>query len=232
MTAIPGRMFGYATMPIKGRRAKSSYAIARKSKKKRKRLMTAGHGGRKRSAVSRGPQHTRPITAKGPLMGMRNKSDQAEEEEKTKNVVRPDTVACTNMGPLGATEPQDGDEKINQEITREVTGESERDIEARIGNEGEISKESDHEEVEPRRDVFNEKKNKIDNLTDDLSNHNDKPNVGDNEDDENNSPAVDEKENSPKNIVQKEEPSDNIFPVADINNNPSDLNEGNKSNSN
>jgi len=156
MTAIPGRMFGYATMPIKGRRAKSSYAIARKSKKKRKRLMTAGHGGRKRSAVSRGPQHTRPITAKGPLMGMRNKSDQAEEEEKTKNVVRPDTVACTNMGPLGATEPQDGDEKINQEITREVTGESERDIEARIGNEGEISKESDHEEVEPRRDVFNE----------------------------------------------------------------------------
>mmetsp|Transcript_3029 Transcript_3029/g.3601 ORF Transcript_3029/g.3601 Transcript_3029/m.3601 type:complete len:82 (-) Transcript_3029:56-301(-) len=76
------------------------------------------------------------------------------------------------------------------------------------------------------------KKNKIDNLTDDLSNHNDKPNVGDNEDDENNSPAVDEKENSPKNIVQKEEPSDNIFPVADINNNPSDLNEGNKSNSN
>lgn len=155
MSAIPGRKFGYATMPLKSRRAKSSYAVARKGKKKRKRLMTAGHGGRKRSAVSRGPQHTRPITAKGPLMGRRNPGS-IPEEEKKEDGLRPDTVAFTNIGPLGATEPQDGDNKIKQEITREVTGESEREIEARIGNEGEVSKESDHEEQEAPKDQFNE----------------------------------------------------------------------------
>ena len=178
MSAVGGRKFGYATMQIKSRRAKSSYAVARRGKKKKRRLMTAGHGGRKRSAVSRAPQNNRPITAKGPYMGRRNQSNRNEETEvkevQEENAKRPDTVAFTNIGPLGATEPQDGDDKIKQEINREVTGESEKEIEARIDIEGEISKESLNEENEPPKDKFNEKEKKIDNLTDDLSNNHEK----------------------------------------------------------
>ena len=210
MSAVGGRRFGYATMPIKARRAKSSYAVARRGKKKKRRLMTAGHGGRKRSAVSRGPQNNRPITAKGPLMGRRNQKSE-EKEEPQEPVQRPDTVAFTNMGPLGATEPQDGDDRIKQEITREVTGESEREIEARIGNEDEISKESDHEEQEAPKDKFNEKEKKIDNLTDDLSNNQDKQKSedGDNNDDQNKESRKEANDDNDK-IVNKENQEENI----------------------
>ena len=161
MSAAGGRTFGYQTMLIKQRRAKSSYAVARRTKKKKKRVMTAGYGGRKRSAVRKAAQAARPITAKGPNIGRRNKSSNpGNQEEEEDNGFRPETVPFTNIGPLGATEPQDENDKIKQEITREVTGESEKEIEARIGEEGEVSKESEHEE-EPVRDKFNEKEKRI-----------------------------------------------------------------------
>lgn len=169
MSAVGGRTFGYKTMPLKQRRAKSSYAVARRTKKKKKRVMTAGYGGRKRSAVRKGPQAARPITAKGPQIGRRQKTADPEgKQNEEDNGFRPETVPFSNIGPLGATEPQDGDDRIKQEINREVTGESEKEIEARIGEEEEVSKESDNEE-KLIEDKFNEKEKQLDNLSDDLS---------------------------------------------------------------
>eukprot|EP00344_Euplotes_crassus_P008124 CAMPEP_0197001948 /NCGR_PEP_ID=MMETSP1380-20130617/6527_1 /TAXON_ID=5936 /ORGANISM="Euplotes crassus, Strain CT5" /LENGTH=258 /DNA_ID=CAMNT_0042419825 /DNA_START=453 /DNA_END=1229 /DNA_ORIENTATION=+ len=172
MSAVGGRTFGYQTMPIKQRRAKSSYAVARRTKKKKKRVMTAGYGGRKRSAVRKADQAARPITAKGPNIGRRNKSSNPNNQEEEDNGFRPETVPFTNIGPLGATEPQDGDDKIKQEITREVTGESEKEIEARIGEEVEVSKESENEE-KPVEDKYHEKEKQLDNLSDEASNNHD-----------------------------------------------------------
>jgi len=169
MSAVGGRRFGYSTMPLKARRAKSSYAVARRNRKK-KRIMTAGHGGRKRSAAK--PQLNRPITAKGPIIGRRQRSNIPEENEG--NDFRQNTVPFSNVGFLGPTEPQDGDEKIQQEINREVTGESEKDIEDRIGEEGENSSKSVDEENQPKEDKFNEQEKQLENLTDDLSNNQDK----------------------------------------------------------
>ncbi|CAI2370710.1 unnamed protein product [Moneuplotes crassus] len=163
MSAVGGRTFGYQTMPIKQRRAKSSYAVARRTKKKKKRVMTAGYGGRKRSAVRKADQAARPITAKGPNIGRRNKSSNPNNQEEEDNGFRPETVPFTNIGPLGATEPQDGDDKIKQEITREVTGERE---------EVEVSKESEHEE-KPVEDKYHEKEKQLDNLSDEASNNHD-----------------------------------------------------------
>ena len=137
----------------------------------KKRLNTAGHGSRKRSAVSTLHKNNRPITAKIPTIGRRHYRGEGQVEGENKDGLRPETVPFTNIGPLGETEPVDENDRIKQEITREVTGESEKEIEARIGDEEE--KEESEEEPKVSRDKFNEREKQMDNLTDDLSANND-----------------------------------------------------------
>ena len=172
MSATGTAKFGYSTMPLKGNhRARSNYSTLRKSKKRKRRLMTAGHG-RKRSAVGSLPKPNRPITAKGPVIGRRPQT-KAGASTGGDDGFRPETVPYTNIGPLGEWEPQDENDKIKQEITREVTGESEREIEARIADEVKEEPEQESDFVAPE-DKFNEKEKQMDNLTDDLSNNQDK----------------------------------------------------------
>ena len=172
MSSTGTTKLGYHTMHLNGqRRAKSNYSAFRKGKKQRKRrLMTAGHGGRKRSAVGQVHRANRPITAKGPGIGRfgQHTKDQVASGDKA---TRPETVPFTNLGPLGETEPIDEEnEKLQQEINREVTGESEKEIEDRIHN-NETPSQNDKEESENRReDKYDEPEKHVDNLTDDLSN--------------------------------------------------------------
>lgn len=128
--------------------------------------MTAGHGSRKRSAVGPQSQSNRPITAKVPVIGRRNYQENNKEEQENDGL-RPETVPFTNLGPLGETEPIDENDKIKQEITREVSGESDKEIEARIGNE-EAKEESEGESRQPEN-KFNEPEKQMENLTDDAS---------------------------------------------------------------
>lgn len=152
--------FGYSTMPSRGNRARSNYSVARRSKKRKRRLFTAGHEGRKRSAVATVSKTNRPITAKGPVIGRR--TNQTKPSTADQNF-RPETVPFTNLGPLGETEPADEDDRIKQEITREVSGESDQEIEARIGNEE--AKEDQEEEAPTPKDKFNERAKHIDNFS-------------------------------------------------------------------
>lgn len=180
MSATGTQKFGYSTMPIKANhRARSNYSQLRKGKKRKRRLMTAGHA-RKRSDVGSLPKGNRPITAKGPIIGRRPQT-KAGPSTGGDDAFRPETVPYTNIGPLGECEPADENDKIKQEITREVTGESEREIEARIADEVKEEPEQESEFVAPQ-DKFNEKEKQMDNLTDDLSNNKDKDNQ--NSDDE------------------------------------------------
>lgn len=169
---------GYQTMPLKGnKRAKSNHSAFRKGKMIRKRrLMTAGHGGRKRSAVGQPHRANRPITAKGPgigRFGQQSKPQTAHGDKAT----RPETVPFTNLGPLGETEPIDEEnEKVQQEINREVTGESEKEIEDRINDNGTQNQDEkeESESEEKRENRYNEPEKHVDNLTEELSNPPDK----------------------------------------------------------
>lgn len=151
---------GYSTMPSRGNRARSNYSVARRSKKRKRRLFTAGHEGRKRSEVGTLSKTNRPITAKAPIIGRRTNQTKPSTADQ---IFRPETVPFTNLGPLGETEPADEDDKIKQEITREVSGESDQEIEARIGNE-EV-KEDQEEEAQTPQDKFNERPRHIDNFS-------------------------------------------------------------------
>lgn len=199
MSATGTAKFGYSTMPIKGKRAQSNYSVSKRGKKRKGRLMTAGHAGRNRSAVGSLPKSNRPITAKAPVIGRRLQKSQ-QEDRKPDDGTRPETVPFTNLGPLGETEPADEDDKIKQEINREVTGESEKDIEARINNEIDDRDVSDPGESSPREDKFNEREKQMDNLTDDLSNNQDK-HKSDQENEENNDPI--ENHNDERDLKQK-----------------------------
>lgn len=59
---------------------------------------------------------------------------------------------------------------IQQEITKEVSGEDDRDIEARIINE-DTKEDPEPEEPQPHIDKFGEKEKQLENFTDDLSNN-------------------------------------------------------------
>ena len=203
MSATGTAKFGYNTMPLKGRRAQSNYSVNKRGKKRKTRLMTAGHNGRQRSAVGSLHKNNRPITAKAPVIGRRLHKTQQEDHKKDDGT-RPETVPFTNIGPLGETEPADENDKIKQEITREVTGESEKEIEARINNELEDRDASDPGESPPHEDKFNEKEKQLDNLTDDLSNNQDK-HKSDPENDENNDPNNDESNNAESDIKHRSE---------------------------
>jgi hypothetical protein len=170
MSATGMKKFGNCTMPLKGKRASSNFSAVRRGKSKKRRLFTAGHGGRKRSAVARFSQTNRPITAKGPGFSKRTSKTRGASRDHN---LRPETVPFTNIGPLGETEPVDENDKILQEITREVTGESEKEIEARIGNE-EVKEESESDHKLSREDKYGEKEKQLDNLTEDASNNQDK----------------------------------------------------------
>lgn len=136
MSSAGPNKIGYNTMPLKyTRRAKSNYSVNRRNKKnRRRRLMTANNGVRKQSAANEVGRPHRPITAKGPGMGRFGHKNENTESPNDGNF-RPETVPFTNIGPLGETEPADEDDRIKAEINREATGESDKDIEARIGNE-------------------------------------------------------------------------------------------------
>ena len=170
MSATGMKKFGNCTMPLRGKRASSNFSAVRRGKGKKRRLFTAGHGGRKRSAVARFSQTNRPITAKGPGFSKRTAKTRGGSRDHN---LRPETVPFTNIGPLGETEPVDENDKILQEITREVTGESEKEIEARIGNE-EVKEESESDHKPPKQDRYGEKERQLDNLTDEASNNQDK----------------------------------------------------------
>ena len=167
MSSTGTTKLGYSSMPqSRGQRARSNYSGFKKTKK-RKRLFTAGHGGRKRASVGDTEKfNNRPITAKAPGLGRINKHN-FKSASPNDNNMRPETVPFTNLGPLGETEPADENNKIKQEITREVTEESDRDIEARIVND-EANNEVE-EEQPPPVDKYGEKEKQLDNITDDLS---------------------------------------------------------------
>lgn len=196
MSATGTHKFGYQTMPFHfGQRAKSSYSASRKGKKRR-RIMTAGHGGRKRSAVADGTNKNRPITAKGPNIGRFGRQERPKPTTK-ENANRPETVPFTNLGPLGETEPMEEDDERKNEINRQIIGESEHDIEARINdddnidnNDNDQNNESDHRDHSP--DKYNEPEKKFDNFTEEGSNKH-----GRNNDDNNSS--NDNKENQSEN---------------------------------
>jgi hypothetical protein len=194
MSATGTVNLGYNTIPLKGRRAQSNYSVNKRGKKRKKRLMTAGHGGRKRSAVGNMARNNRPITAKAPIIGRRMQKSPQQEDHKPDDGARPETVPFTNLGPLGETEPLDENDKIKAEITREVTGESEKDIEARIANDFDDRDISEPGEGPSPEDKFNEKEKQMDNLTDDLSN-NQEQQRSDNENDEDIKPNFNEVEN-------------------------------------
>lgn len=153
MSATSANRFGYTTAPSRGKRARSNYSVARRSKNKKKRLFTAGHNHRKQSAVS-GSRPNRPITAKAPGIVRRNRDPNSEDKGDDRNDFRPGTVAFTNIGPLGETEPVDENNRIRQEIN----------------NNEEVKEESEQEEPQPSPDKFNEPEKHVENLSDDLSN--------------------------------------------------------------
>ena len=186
---------GYSSMPQShGKRAKSNYSGFKKTKK-RKRLFTAGVSGRKRASVGEAAKFdNRPITAKAPGLGRVGKHNFKSVSPNDKNI-RPETVPFTNLGPLGETEPADENNKILQEITREVTEESDRDIEARIVNDDATN---EQEEEQPRPiDKYGEKERQLDNLTDDLSNNADNKEKASNKEIENTDANLEN--SSPKN---------------------------------
>jgi hypothetical protein len=167
LSATGTTRFGYQTMPFKSNtRARSNYSAHHKGKRRR-RLMTAGHGGRKQSQVHNMPQNNRPITAKAPGLGRFGRKTAGKDDD---NAFRPDTVPFTNLGPLGETEPVDEDDRINQEINRE----SDKEIEDRIADPEPTDQDAVREETEPNEgteDKFNEHEKKIDNLTESESNN-------------------------------------------------------------
>ena len=132
--------------------------------------MTAGHGGRKRSEVDQLPRLNRPITAKGPGIGRFGRQSHTKETED--NGFRPETVPFTNIGPLGNTEPVDGDEKLQQEIQNIQIP----DIDSKDG--------SDHQDdgAEASAQKYNEPERKVDDLSDDQEhNQNDQEDNEENE---------------------------------------------------
>lgn len=209
MSATGTNKFGYSTMPLKGRRARSNYSVHRKGKgKKKRRLFTAGHGGRKRSDVDHSMKN-RPITAKAPGLG---RTQPTSQQKQSLDGFRPETVPFTNLGPLGETEPIDEDDKIKQEITREVTGESEKEIADRIANE-EVKEESIEEPPTPK-DRFPEEERKLDNQSEDQSNPNDNkssshPIESEPINNENESPNIQPEANIANNSEHKAESSPN-----------------------
>lgn len=172
MSSTGTTKLGYSSMPqTRGQRARSNYSGFKKAKK-RKRLFTAGHAARKRASVGDTAKfNNRPITAKAPGLGRISKHN-FKSTSPNDNNMRPETVPFTNLGPLGETEPAEENNKIKQEITREVTEESDRDIEARIVNDD--ANNEVEEEQPPPVDRYGEKEKQLDNITDDLSNNADK----------------------------------------------------------
>lgn len=215
MSATGTTRFGYQTMPFKGaKRARSNYSAGNRSKKRRRRIMTAGHGGRKRSVVENSSQHNRPITAKAPGMNrFGRKTASNGNQNQDEGALRPDTVPYTNLGPLGETEPVDEDDKIQQEINREASGESDKEIEARIANAEALDPEAVREETEPNEmpeDKFNEPEKKIDNLTESESNnaHRNESNPTPNHDSTSKADPSKHDEISPKNESERAESQD------------------------
>lgn len=227
MSATGTNHFGNSTMPLKGKRARSNYSLANRGKKRKKRLFTAGHGGRKRSAVQGFSRTNRPITAKGPGLGSQQRQTKTRATSNNENL-RPDTVPFTNIGPLGDTEPADENDKIKQEITREVTGESEKEIEARIGNE-EVKEESESDSKPPLENKFNEQEKLMEDFTDGVSDNQEKHEVDkeSSEKSQNQNNSKHNTSNSNKNHEENhadEQPNTGEAPVLDSENNDSPVN--------
>jgi hypothetical protein len=216
MSATGTVNLGYNSIPLKNRRAQSNYSVNKRNKRRKKRLMTAGHAGRKRSAVGSMARNNRPITAKAPIIGRRMQKS-PQEDQKPDDGARPDTVPFTNLGPLGETEPLDENDKIKAEITREVTGESEKDIEDRIANDFDDRDISEPGEGPSPEDKFNEKEKQMDNLTDDLSNNQEKQ-ISDNENDEGEDikPNINEVENEVDDEVDDKVNDQSVRPLDKV----------------